>query len=174
MFSRIFIERPRLAVVISIVMVLAGVISLYKLPVNEYPEIAPPSLYVSASYPGAGAEVIAQTVAMPIEDQVNGVDDLLYFTSTSDNMGNYNCNVTFKTGTDTDMALVNLQNAVKRAEVKLPSEVTKQGKNAERIFWQSSPSCPTERPSIPWNSITMWMPISKTPSPVWTGSPLQP
>ena len=132
MFSRIFIERPRLAVVISIVMVLAGVISLYKLPVNEYPEIAPPSLYVSASYPGAGAEVIAQTVAMPIEDQVNGVDDLLYFTSTSDNMGNYNCNVTFKTGTDTDMALVNLQNAVKRAEVKLPSEVTKQGITVEK------------------------------------------
>ncbi|MCI6289236.1 MAG: efflux RND transporter permease subunit, partial [Lentisphaeria bacterium] len=127
MFSKIFIERPRLAIVISVVMVLAGIISLYKLPVAEYPEIAPPTLYVSTSYTGASAEVIAQTVAMPIEDEVNGVDDLLYFSSTSDNSGNYSCRVTFKSGTDTDIAMVNLQNAVKRAEVKLPSDVTKVG-----------------------------------------------
>ena len=127
MFSKIFIERPRFAIVISIVMVLAGAISLFKLPVAEYPEIAPPSLYVWADYAGASAEVVAQTVAMPIEDQINGVEDLLYFSSNSSDTGTYSCNVTFKSGTDTDMALVNLQNAVKRAEPKLPSEVTKIG-----------------------------------------------
>lgn len=129
MFSRIFIERPRFAVVISVVMVLAGIICLYKLPIAEYPEIAPPTLFVSASYVGASAEVIAETVAMPIEDEINGVDDLLYFSSTCDNSGSYSCSVTFKSGTDTDIAMVNLQNAVKRAEAKLPSEVTKTGIN---------------------------------------------
>lgn len=132
MFSRIFIERPRFAIVISIVMVLAGLISLYKLPVAEYPEIAPPSLYVWAEYTGASAEVVAQTVAMPIEDQINGVEDLLYFSSNSSDTGSYSCNVTFKSGTDTDIALVNLQNAVKRAEPKLPSEVTKLGVNVNK------------------------------------------
>ena len=132
MFSRIFIERPRLAIVLSMVMVLTGVITLFKLPVAEYPEIAPPTLHVSASYPGASAEVITQTVAMPIEDEINGVDDLLYFSSTSDNSGNYSCQVTFQSGTDTDIAMVNLQNAVKRAEVKLPSDVTKNGISVQK------------------------------------------
>ncbi len=132
MFSRFFIERPRFAAVISIVMVLAGGISLYRIPVAEYPEIAPPTLFVSASYPGASAEVVAQTVAMPIEDEINGVDDLLYFSSTSDNSGSYSCSVTFKSGTDTDIAMVNLQNAVKRAETKLPSDVTKNGMRIEK------------------------------------------
>ena len=127
MFSDIFIARPRLAIVISVVMVLTGLICLYKLPVAEYPEIAPPTLSVSATYTGASAEVITQTVAMPIEDEINGVDDLLYFSSTSDNSGNYSCSVTFRSGTDTDIAMVNLQNAVKRAESKLPSDVTKTG-----------------------------------------------
>ncbi len=132
MFSKIFIERPRLAVVLSLVMVLSGVISLLKLPVAEYPEITPPTLFVSASYPGASAEVITQTVAMPIEDEINGVDDLLYFSSTSDNSGSYSCQVTFQSGTDTDIAMVNLQNAVKRAEVKLPSDVTKNGISVQK------------------------------------------
>ena len=132
MFSAIFIKRPRLAIVISLIMVLAGAISLYKLPVNEYPEIAPPTLYVSAVYTGASAEVIAQTVAMPLEDEINGVDDLLYFSSTSDNSGSYSCQVTFESGTDTDIAMVNLQNAVKRAEARLPADVTKIGITVEK------------------------------------------
>ena len=132
MFSKIFIDRPRFAIVISLIMVLAGVISLFKLPVAEYPEIAPPSLHVSASYPGASGEVIAQTVAMPIEDQINGVDDLLYFSSTCSNAGSYTCTVTFKSGTNTDIAMVNLQNAIKRAEPMLPSDVTKLGITVEK------------------------------------------
>ncbi len=132
MFSKIFIDRPRFAIVISLILVLAGVISLFKLPVAEYPEIAPPSLYVSAMYPGASGEVIAQTVAMPIEDQINGVDDLLYFSSACSNAGSYSCTVTFKSGTDTDIAMVNLQNAIKRAEPQLPTDVTKLGITVEK------------------------------------------
>lgn len=116
MFSRIFIERPRFAIVISVVMVLTGIVSLYMLPVAEYPEIAPPTLFVQAQYPGASSEVIKETVAMPLEDQINGVDDLLYFSSSSDNSGFYQCQVTFQSGTNIDIAMVNLQNAVKRAE----------------------------------------------------------
>lgn len=132
MFSKIFIERPRLALVISIVLVLCGIISLGKLPVEEYPDIAPPSLHVSATYTGASADVIAQTVAMPLEDQINGVDDILYYSSDSSNTGSYSCSVTFKSGTDTDIAMVNLQNAVKRAEPKLPDEVKKVGINVSK------------------------------------------
>ncbi len=127
MFSRIFIERPRFAIVISLIMVIAGVISLTRLPVAEYPEIAPPTLYVFAVYEGASAAVVAQTVAMPLEDEINGVEDLLYFSSNSDNSGTYTCTVTFRSGTDTDIAMVNLQNAIKRAEPQLPSEVIRNG-----------------------------------------------
>ena len=132
MFSKIFIERPRLAMVVSLVLVLTGVISLFQLPVAEYPDIAPPTLMVSATYPGASAEVIIQTVAIPIEDEINGVDDLLYFSSTSNDSGSYTCRVTFESGTDTDIAMVNLQNAVSRAEVNLPSDVTKHGISVEK------------------------------------------
>lgn len=132
MLSRIFILRPRLAAVLNIIITLAGIIGLMNLPVEEYPNIAPPSLFVSASYTGASADVVEQTVGMPIEDEINGIDDLLYFSSTSSNDGSYSCSVTFRTGTDTDIALVNLQNAVKRAEAQLPSEVTRSGIRVEK------------------------------------------
>ena len=132
MFSRIFIERPRLAAVVSLILLLAGGISLANLPVAEYPEIAPPTLFVSATYSGASADVVAQTVAMPLENEINGVEDLLYFSSTSSNSGSYSCSVTFRSGTDSDIALVNLQNAVKRAEAQLPSEVTEVGITVEK------------------------------------------
>ena len=125
MFSRIFIERPRLAFVVAILLALCGVLSLLKLPVEEYPEIAPATISVSANYPGASAAVIAETVAIPLEDEINAVDNLLYFTSSCNSDGTYTCSVVFKSGSDSDMDLVNLQNAVKRAEAKLPSEVTK-------------------------------------------------
>lgn len=132
MFSRIFVFRPRLAAVVNIIITLAGVIGLMNLPVEEYPNIAPPSLYVSATYSGASADVVQQTVGMPIEDEINGVEHLLYFSSTTTNDGRYSCSVTFQTGTDTDIALVNLQNAVKRAEAQLPDEVTRTGIRVEK------------------------------------------
>ena len=132
MFSRIFIERPRFAAVISVVMVLAGIIFCTKLPVAEYPEIAPPTLYVSATYSGASSDVVATTVAMVLEDAINSVDGLLYYNSDSTNNGTYSCQVTFESGTDTDMAQVNLQNAVKRAEAKLPEDVKKIGISVEK------------------------------------------
>lgn len=112
MRSRIFILRPGLAAVLNIIITLAGIIGLMNLPVEEYPNIAPPSLFVSASYTGASADVVEQTVGMPLEDEINGIDDQLYFSSTSSNDGSYSCSVTFRTGTDTDIALVNLQNAL--------------------------------------------------------------
>ncbi len=132
MFSKIFIERPRLAIVVSLVLVLAGALCIKKLPIAEYPEIAPPTISVRASYTGASAQVVAETVAIPIEAQINGVEDMIYFSSTCDNSGNYSCSITFKSGTDSDMAMVNVQNAIKRAEPKLPTEVTKVGLTVEK------------------------------------------
>ena len=132
MFSKIFIERPRFAMVISIVFVLTGIMAVTQLPIAEYPEIAPPQISVSTTYAGASAGVVAETVAIPIEDELNGVDDLLYFSSTCDNLGNYNCSVTFESGTNSDMAMVNVQNALKRAEAKLPDDVKRVGVNVDK------------------------------------------
>ena len=95
-----------------------ALVNLQNLPVEEYPNIAPPSLFVSASYTGASADVVEQTVGMPLEDEINGIDDQLYFSSTSANDGSYSCSVTFRTGTDTDIALVNLQNALNNSPLK--------------------------------------------------------
>ena len=127
MFSRIFIDRPRLAFVCSIVLVLSGLICIQKLPVEEYPDIAPPQIYVMCNYPGASSQTVLDTVGTVIEDQLNGVDDMIYFSSNAEDNGNFYAQVFFKPGTDTDIAMVNVQNAVKRAEPTLPSEVTRQG-----------------------------------------------
>lgn len=129
MISGIFIERPKLAFVISILFVLAGCLSLPNLPIAEYPEIAPPQVVVSCSYPGASASDIADSVAAPMESNMNGLEDLLYFTSTSDNSGNYQLTIFFKYGTDSDIAQVNVQNAVKLVEPVLPAEVKALGIN---------------------------------------------
>ncbi|MCQ2377889.1 MAG: efflux RND transporter permease subunit [Victivallaceae bacterium] len=127
MFSQIFIQRPKLAFVISLVMVLLGAICLRQIPIAEYPEIAPPQIYVRAFYVGASCEVVADTVGFPIESELNGVEDMLYFSSTSDNSGMYSCTITFKSGTNSDIAMVNVQNAVRRAEPSLPAEVLSYG-----------------------------------------------
>ncbi|MEP1469494.1 MAG: multidrug efflux RND transporter permease subunit [Halieaceae bacterium] len=131
MFSAFFINRPKFALVISIVLTLAGGLSIYILPVTEYPSISPPTIRVSGVYPGASAEVVEATVATPIEDAVNGVEDMIYMSSNSANDGSYSLSVTFKVGADPDMALVRVQNRVKLAEPSLPAEVTAMGLNIE-------------------------------------------
>ena len=127
MISELFIRRPKLATVISLVMALAGIISIPNLPVAEYPEIAPPEVRVSTAYPGTSAEVITQTIAAPLEAEFNGLEHLLYYSSNSDNSGLYSCTITFQYGIDSDIAQVNVQNAVKRAEMRMPAEVRMQG-----------------------------------------------
>ena len=127
MFSAIFIRRPRFALVISLFLMLAGIISVYRLPIAEYPQVSPPTIMVMAAYPGASAQVIADTVASPLESEVNGTEDMVYYSSQSDNLGNYTLTLTFKSGADEDMALVNVNNAVKRAEHALPTDVVNNG-----------------------------------------------
>ena len=127
MFSRIFIARPRLAIVISILIILSGVLALFNIPVAQYPQISPPEIRVSAAYPGASAEVVADSVAAPLEAEINGVEDMLYMSSTCSNNGSYSLSVTFEVGTDPNMAQVNVQNRVQQAVPKLPTEVTDQG-----------------------------------------------
>ncbi len=127
MFSRIFIERPKFAFVISIVTVLVGMVCVFNLPIAEYPEIAPPTIVVSATYPGATSQVMAETVGTIIEEQVNGIEDMMYFSSSSTNSGTYQLTLTFEPGCDSDMAQVRVQNAVKRAENLLPAEVLNYG-----------------------------------------------
>ncbi len=134
MFSKFFIARPRFAMVIAVVLALAGVIAAFNLPIKQYPDVAPPQVQVHATYPGADAETLANTVAAPLEEAVNGVDDMIYMNSTSSNTGRYTLTVTFKTGTNKDMALVKVQNRVQQATPLLPSEVTAQGVTINASF----------------------------------------
>jgi hydrophobe/amphiphile efflux-1 (HAE1) family protein len=127
MFSRFFIERPIFASVLSLLIVLAGLAALRVLPVARYPEIAPPVVSVTAIYPGASAEVVERTVAAPIEEQINGVERMLYMNSVSSGDGRVSINVTFEVGTNLDIAAVNVNNRVRQADAKLPQEVRRQG-----------------------------------------------
>src|SRR6516164_1279085 len=127
MFSRFFINRPIFASVLSIVIVLGGGVALFTLPIAQYPEITPPTVEVSASYPGANAQVVADTVAAPIEQQVNGVEGMIYMSSQSTNGGNYTLTVTFKPGSDLNIAQVLVQNRESLAEPILPDLVKRRG-----------------------------------------------
>lgn len=131
MFSAFFIKRPRFSFVISILIVLVGTLALFNLPVALYPEVTPPQITVSASYPGASADVIAKTIGIPLEDEINGVEDMIYMDSSSED-SSYKLTVTFKTGVDPDMAQVKVQNRVQQATSKIPEEVSRQGISVQR------------------------------------------
>ncbi len=131
-FTHFFIDRPIFASVLSIVIVIVGGLALIGLPIAQYPEIAPPTVQVSTTYPGANAAVVAETVATPIEQEVNGVEDMLYMSSQSTNSGNMALTITFKPGTNLDKAQVLVQNRVALAEPKLPQEVSRQGVSVKK------------------------------------------
>jgi multidrug efflux pump subunit AcrB len=126
-FSHFFIDRPIFAAVLSMIILILGGIAQRALPIAEYPEIAPPTVNITATYPGASAQVIADTVATPIELEVNGVDDMLYIVSQSTGDGRLSINVVFKPGTNVDQAQVLVQNRVAVAEPRLPEEVRRLG-----------------------------------------------
>ena len=132
MFSKFFIERPIFATVLALLIVVAGLVTLNMLPVAQYPDITPPTVQVNAAYPGANAETVAQTVGIPIEQQVNGVDGMLYMSSTSSASGAYALTVTFEVGTDIDMATVMVQNRVSVALNSLPEAVKQQGVTVQK------------------------------------------
>ncbi|MDR3265937.1 MAG: efflux RND transporter permease subunit [Synergistaceae bacterium] len=134
MFSKFFIDRPRFAMVISCVMTIAGIMIAFRLPVKQYPDVAPPQIQVRANYPGADAETLANTVASPLEEAINGVEGMIYMNSTSSNTGEYSLAITFATGTNTDIALVKVQNRVQQATPLLPGEVTQRGITTSTSF----------------------------------------
>ena len=129
MFSKFFINRPIFATVLAILMVLAGLLTLKSLPVAQFPDITPPTVFISASYPGADAQTVAETVGVPIEEQVNGVEGMMYMSSNSGSDGSYSLQITFENGTDLDMAAVKVQNRLSQAEPVLPTPVKQQGVN---------------------------------------------
>ena len=132
MFSKFFINRPIFATVLALIIVVAGLVTLNILPVAQFPEITPPTVQVSAFYPGANAETVAQTVGIPIEQQVNGVDGMLYMSSTASSSGAYSLTITFAVGTDIDMATVQVQNRVSVAQSSLPEPVIVQGVTVQK------------------------------------------
>ena len=127
MFSRFFIDRPIFATVLAILMILIGIVTVSTLPIAQYPNISPPTVQVSASYPGANAKTVAEAIGVPIEQCVNGVEGMLYMSSNSGSDGSYNLTITFRNGIDLDDATVKVQNLVNRATPRLPSAVTEQG-----------------------------------------------
>ena len=127
-----FINRPVLSTVISILIVILGILGLVSLPITQYPDIAPPTIHVSATYTGANAQTVLNSVIAPLEEQINGVENMMYMTSTASNNGDAGIDVYFKQGTDPDMAAVNVQNRVTKAQGFLPAEVTQIGVTTQK------------------------------------------
>ena len=127
MFSKFFIDRPRFAVVISVVMIILGALAIKILPISQFPEITPPQISVKTTYLGANANVLVDSVAIPIENQMNGVENMIYMSSTSDDSGSYNLTVTFDIGTNPDIAQVKVQNRLQQVNSELPEEAIKEG-----------------------------------------------
>ena len=159
-----FIDRPLLSIVISVMMVALGFISLSRLPIEKYPDIAPPTIYLWASYPGASAETVQKSVLAPLEQAINGVDNMTYMTSSASN-GMASISIYFKQGTNSDMAAVNVQNRVVQAQAMLPAEVLRFGvsvENANRascVYWHwRAQTEPTTRTSSVTTSTTICAP----------------
>ena len=127
MFSRFFIDRPIFATVLAILMIIVGLVTVKTLPIAQYPNISPPTVRVSATYPGADARTVAETVGVPIEESVNGVEGMMYMSSNSGNDGSYSLTITFNNDVNLDDATVKVQNLVNQASSRLPSSVTQQG-----------------------------------------------
>lgn len=127
-----FIKRPKFAIVISLTIILAGLITMVGLPLEDYPSITPPQVVVSATYTGASADVVRDTVATPIEAQLNGVEDMIYMSSTSEN-DSYSLEVYFEVGTDPDMAVINVNNRLQLVTPRLPSEVRNYGLTVKNV-----------------------------------------
>ena len=173
MFSEYFIDRPRFAGVISVIMILLGLLAIAVLPVSQYPQITPPQIVVSTTYPGASAQVLVDTVAVPIENQINGVENMLYMSSSSDDNGSYSLTITFDVGTDPDIAQVKVQNRLSQVMSQLPALVQQEGID-------SRPRCPTfwacwccvrrTTPIMTFTSATSPIPTFKIRWPVLTAS----
>jgi len=133
MISHFFIDRPIFASVLSIVITLAGAVAVFTLPIAQYPDVTPPTVLVTASYPGANSQTVRDTVGAPIEEQVSGVENMMYMSSQATNDGNYTLTVTFKLGTDSDMAQVLVQNRVSLALPVIPLIVQQEGINVKKM-----------------------------------------
>ena len=147
-FPRFFIDRPIFAIVLSILIMISGIAAFFQLPLSEYPAVTPPTVQVTASYPGANPKVIAETVAAPLEQAITGVEGMQYMSSQSSTDGRMTLTVTFAQGIDADMAQIQVQNRVSRALPRLPEEVQRQGVVTQK-------TSPDVRASAAWIAAVM-------------------